>query len=96
MSTDDQQPTPASALKPIAVPVPEAQRLCGDKCRSSLYDAIARGELEAVKDGAKTLITLESIERRQANLPPAKIKPLPPPAKIKPPSPPRSHRRQKR
>jgi hypothetical protein len=82
---DDPQRSSAPVLEPFAVPIPEAQRLCGDKCRSSLYDAISRGELDAVKDGQKTLITLASNRRRQANLPPAKIKP---------PTPPRSRRWQ--
>jgi hypothetical protein len=86
MASDNQQ-TAAPALEPVAVSIREAQRLLGDKARSQLYKDIARGELEAVKDGAKTLITLESIKRRQASLPPAKIKP---------PRPPCSHRRQKR
>jgi hypothetical protein len=61
------------AIKPFAVPIPEAQRLLGDKGRSPLYEAISRGELRAVKDGNKTLIVLESIERYMAALPPAKF-----------------------
>jgi hypothetical protein len=64
--------------EPIAVPIKEAQRLLGDKSRSEVYIAIGRGELDAVKDGQKTLITVASIRRRQAALPPAKIKPYTP------------------
>jgi hypothetical protein len=87
MSIDDQQRSQTPVLEPTHVSIPEARRLTGGKSRTSLYTAIARGELDAVKDGTKTLITLASIRRRQANLPPAKIKP---------PTPPRSRRRQKR
>jgi hypothetical protein len=56
-------------LKPYAVPIKTAQKLLGDKARSEIYPLIAKGELEAIKDGAKTLIVLASIERRQASLP---------------------------
>ena len=70
-------------LKPRAVPIPKARWLLG----SQVYVMLGRGELDAVKDGSRTLITLESIERRQAALPTAKFKS---------PRPPRSHRRQKR
>jgi hypothetical protein len=62
------------ALKPFAVSIREAARLQGlgrkpGGGRNSIYQQIARGELEAVKDGAFTKITLASIERRQACLP---------------------------
>jgi hypothetical protein len=64
-----------SPLKPYAVPIKKAQELLGGKARSEVYKAVGDGELDAVKDGAKTLITVASIERRQANLPAAVIKP---------------------
>jgi hypothetical protein len=65
-------------LKPFVVSVPEAARLQGrgrkpGGGRNAIYDQIANGELEAVKDGARTMVIVESIERRQANLP--RIKP---------------------
>jgi hypothetical protein len=63
------------ALEPFAVPLKEARRLLGDKSHGALYDAIGRGELEAIKDGAKTLITLRSIRARQQSLPAAKVRP---------------------
>ena len=66
---------PEPKLEPFAVSVRETQRLLGDKSHSGVYELIGRGELDAIKDGAKTLITLASIQRRQASLPPAKIKP---------------------
>jgi hypothetical protein len=60
-------------LDPIHVSVKDAARLCGI-CVTSLYLAIGRGELTAVKDGAKTKITYASIKQREASLPLAKIK----------------------
>ena len=58
---------------PITVTITETARLTG-KSRASIYEAIARGQLRAVKDGARTLVTFESIKARQASLPTAKIK----------------------
>lgn len=37
--------------------------------RTRTYELIASGELEAVKDGARTMIIVESAERRAASLP---------------------------
>jgi hypothetical protein len=69
-------PLPPASLRPFAVPLRrEARRLLGNKSYSSIYEAIGRGELTAVKDGQKTLLTLESIERYMRSLPAAKIKP---------------------
>jgi hypothetical protein len=62
-------------LKPRAVPVRVAQMLLGDKARSEVYKQIGLGNLDALKDGNKTLISVASIERYVAALPPAKIKP---------------------
>jgi hypothetical protein len=63
-----------SELKPRAVPIRVAQRLLGNKARSELYKQVGLGNLDALKDGNKTLITTASIERYMAALPPAKIK----------------------
>jgi excisionase family DNA binding protein len=60
--------------KPITVSVQECARIIGIS-RSMIYEAIGRGELAAHKDGDRTLISMASIERRQAALPKAKIKP---------------------
>ena len=43
--------------------------LATNRSRSSVYLMIAAGELQAVKDGARTLVYGESILRRTANLP---------------------------
>jgi hypothetical protein len=66
------------ALRPKAVTIRKAQEVLGDKARSQVYEAVGRGELDAVKDGNKTLITVESIERYMAAWPRAKIKPSTP------------------
>jgi hypothetical protein len=47
---------------------------------NKLYGLLRRGELEAVKDGPRTLITIKSIRRYQANRPRATFLP-PVPAK---------------
>jgi hypothetical protein len=61
-----------------AVPPKIAQALLGFG-RSKLYEELGKGNLDAVKDGARTLITVESIRRRQASLPRATFKPPKPP-----------------
>lgn len=78
----DEKPNIAdlAPLKPYAVSIPTAQYLLGEKSVAALYNDGGRPEddplrVEFIKDGSKTLITLESIERRQRLLPIAKIKP---------------------
>jgi hypothetical protein len=63
----------SGGLVPYAVPVPVARALLGNKGRTQVYEAIAAGQLDAVKDGNKLLITTESIMRRQKALPPAQL-----------------------
>jgi hypothetical protein len=74
LTHDEKRNGGASGSKPFAVDIPEALRLLGGMSRSSLYVAIGRGELEAVKDRSRTLITTASIEARQRALPAAQIK----------------------
>ena len=62
-----------SEIEPFAVSIKEAERLTG-LCRTSIYLAVGRGELEAVKDLSKTKITYASIKRREASLPRVKFK----------------------
>jgi hypothetical protein len=57
------------ALEPYAVTFDEARRLLGNKGRNQLYEAIRRREVDAIQDGSKMLITVESIRRRQKGLP---------------------------
>jgi hypothetical protein len=64
-----------SKLRPLAVPIATAQILLGEVCRATVYNMVGRGELDALKDRGRTLITTASIERRMLSLPEAKIGP---------------------
>src|SRR5258707_246820 len=66
-------PRPNSGLRPFAVRLAEASRLLGNKAVSDIYDEIGLGNLVAIKDGNKTLITVASIDAYMAALPPARI-----------------------
>ena len=70
---DNNQPQ----LKPFFVSVAEAARLT-DAGESTIWDLLAKGELTAVKDGARTKILMASIERHVATRPKAKFQPLKP------------------
>jgi len=66
-------------VKPYGVPIKEAARIEGrgrkpGGGRNAIYEQIERGELEAYKDGPLTMVTMASLERRQANLPRVKPK----------------------
>lgn len=50
----------------------EAAKLLGCGL-TKLYEALGRGELQAVKDGRSTLIPASSISRYQSKLPPAAV-----------------------
>jgi hypothetical protein len=67
-----------NALKPFAVNMRTALELLGRMSRSYIYEAAGRGELDLIKDGGKTLVTLQSIERRQQSLPRLEVKPFVP------------------
>lgn len=51
-----------SQIVPISVRVPEAVRMTG-LCRSTIYELIASGELEASKVGRSTVILVDSLRR---------------------------------
>jgi hypothetical protein len=68
---------PSGGIEPIAVTIEHTEQITGES-RSQVYVRIGRGEYEAVKSGSRTLIIYESIKRRIAALPRAKIKPPPP------------------
>jgi hypothetical protein len=76
-------------LKPFAVSPREAALLenCG---RSLIYERLARGEYQAVKDGNRTKILVESIEKRRASLPSYHLN------KCSPPPPPHKRSRKRR
>ena len=64
----------AGELEPLTVTIEQTEHLTGES-RSQVYARIGRGEYDAVKSGSRTLIIFESIKRRLAALPRAKIKP---------------------
>ena len=72
---------PADTTEPLIAAAPELatiadiQRMCGGESRASIYRALGRGELLAVKRGRRTLILLESARQRIRDLPPAAFKP---------------------
>ncbi len=55
-------------MQPLSMRVPEAVRLSGIP-RSSLYEAMRRGELVARKAGRRTLICLTDLEAYLESLP---------------------------
>jgi hypothetical protein len=62
-----------SLLKPYAVTFEQARQLLADKGRNQVYELIKAGKLEAIRDGAKTLITVRSIEAYMTGLPRAEL-----------------------
>jgi hypothetical protein len=58
----------SSELEPLAVPLPDAQRISGQS-RTSLYRANARGDLIFIKAGSKTLVDYESLKSLIQSLP---------------------------
>jgi hypothetical protein len=63
-------------LHPLKLSIPrlEAQQVL-NLGHNKLYGLLRKGELEAVKDGPRTLITIESIKRYQASRPRATFLP---------------------
>ena len=60
-------------MKPIALSIPETGKVLGGEgdplSRNTIYQMIGRGELEAFKLGARTMVTLASIEAVAASAP---------------------------
>jgi hypothetical protein len=48
--------------EPLAVSVPEAKRHLGDLSTATVYRMFKRGELQKLKVGGRTLISMESIK----------------------------------
>ena len=63
----------AANVDPIFVSVAAAAEILATS-RSEIYQKLARGELEAVKDGARTKIIYASVKRVAAALPKASIR----------------------
>ena len=62
-------------LPPILCTIPQAAATIG-RGQRFIYEAIATGQIEAVKSNKRTLIVVASLHRYAARLPAAKIKPL--------------------
>jgi hypothetical protein len=65
------RPTGRDARRTEPLPIakigltPRQTRAAENIGHSTLYERLGRGEYDAIKDGKRTLITLESIERRR-------------------------------
>jgi excisionase family DNA binding protein len=73
-------------LEPIFISVAAAAEILATS-RSELYQRLARGELHAVKNGARTLVTYESVKAFAATRPKANLRlyiPRPKRAKAQP------------
>jgi hypothetical protein len=63
----------AGGIEPLTLTIEQTQQATGES-RTQVYARIGAGEYQAVKSGRRTLIIFESIKRRIAALPRAKIK----------------------
>jgi excisionase family DNA binding protein len=63
----------AANLEPLLVSIASAAEILATS-RSEIYQKVARGELDAVKDGVRTKITYDSVRRNAAALPKAELK----------------------
>ncbi len=62
------------AIEPVTVPIAQAVAISG-MSRSAVYRELAAGNLRAVKQGARTLVLVDSIRAYIASLPPATFRP---------------------
>jgi hypothetical protein len=63
----------ATAMEPFAVTIDQARQLLGNKGRNGIYDALKKGDLEAVRDNKRTLILMASIKNYLTSLQPVKF-----------------------
>jgi excisionase family DNA binding protein len=63
-------------LEPILLPIDRVADMIG-KCRRSIYELIASGQLQAVKSGRNTLVVYDSVKGYVAGLPAARFKQYP-------------------
>ena len=59
-------------IEPANVTMRDGCAYTGDS-RTVMYDAIAKGDVEAVKEGRRTLLVFASLKKRVASRQPAKI-----------------------
>jgi hypothetical protein len=62
-------------LTPILCTIPQAAAFIA-RGTSFVYQAIALGQIKAVKSDKRTLVEVDSLRKYAADLPPAKIKPV--------------------
>jgi len=62
-------------LTPILVTIPQAAAFIA-RGTSFVYQAIALGQIAAVKSDKRTLVVVDSLRAYAASLPPARIKPI--------------------
>ena len=60
---------------PELATISDIQKMNGGESRASIYRALGRGELVAVKRGRRTLIVVESARQRIRNMPIASFRP---------------------
>ena len=65
----------STGSSPELATIADIQKMNGGESRASIYRALARGELQAVKRGRRTLIIVESARERIRKMPPASFKP---------------------
>lgn len=61
-------------VTPILVTIPDAARMIG-RGTTFIYEALARGEIEGVKSGARTLVRVASLHAYAGSLPRVQISP---------------------
>jgi len=71
--TQKHQAIPQPAASAEFATITDAQQMLGGESRSSIYRALQRGELHAVKRGRRTLILVASIRQRIAEMPTARF-----------------------
>ena len=59
--------------EPLTISIERASRLTNES-KTTIYNLIADGELEAVKSRRRTLVIYASVKRRLANLPRVELK----------------------
>jgi hypothetical protein len=64
---------PTATLRPFAVPMKVGLMLLGNMSRARAYQLAAQGRLDLRKDGARTTITLASIDAHNAAMPPCEV-----------------------
>jgi hypothetical protein len=63
-------------VEPFLVSIPQTSQYIG-RCIATVYELAGAKVLDAVKSDGRTLITMDSIKRYVASLPPANIAPRP-------------------